>query len=160
MNDKFEFRYFNACIFQYYFIGWALQLISNYISSHPNTLNSGLPYDELTLIKKITNHLSVTKTPNDVIQFKSYMQQLLSCVSLILLRIISLQQKIQFFYFKYFDFQTNIHSRTSILTFLLCMAENGKNMNTSDTFTTSIVHDMKFKVNSNYSTQNLQNKDY
>lgn len=65
----------------YWFSGLALQQISQYISSHPNTLSNNLPFDESTLLKNISNHLSVSKTPIDASQFNSQFQQLLTCVS-------------------------------------------------------------------------------
>lgn len=55
--------------------------ISNYISSHPNTISDSLPFDESELLKRIQNQLSMSKTPVNATLFNNHFQQLSTCVS-------------------------------------------------------------------------------
>lgn len=47
----------------------ALKCISQYISSHPNILSRNLPFDESTLINKLSSQLTCSRTPNSLTLF-------------------------------------------------------------------------------------------
>lgn len=77
---KIEFRF--GC-FSFAKLDEAMKCISNYISTNPNTLSRCLPYDESTLVKKISSQLSVSKSTNDVELFRNCYEQLSSVVSFV-----------------------------------------------------------------------------
>lgn len=87
MSEHHKIRYVEkACIIFALFslypnIGEALNKISKYISTHPETLQTQLPYNELQLMEKISNHLSVTRTSHEAALFDGCLQQLRSNVS-------------------------------------------------------------------------------